>query len=604
MTKRAILCDHFVFGSAAAASGRGGGHRYGIMARSGGVDERTLRLLVGYLYPAGVDPSSFTRSCSLLVLDGTVAFTQARNAGRSAEGRPNSIYSHTTLISERDFAAVGNDTRVIAMQTPRIDRAGGLRPLEVRPYELGLDFASARRLGLAHLRPFLEAAFSGGRVAIRRTPDPDLLPGLLSLLPAQMRLVPFATLLPDPLRQRSFAVVQTDAPRSSLGPYKVIDPSGDRPSAPASLLGKCAGHLARLISEGDEKGVARLHGEFTAIPELDHKDRLCVVAGAAMYDAGLLRSQAYAERLARMLDSVPAGIAAAYFGRLERFLSGDARARHTQRYGARLLALRYAGRALDAAAFSEMLDRCGRAGPAGLVRALLEQRPADLRAAAAAILASAALRPEAQDIVDEFAATPALRPAIPRALSEPPAPDAGRRRRLFLVSARPMLLAGPSHFASLLGAGAHDLDSDEDAELFRDAVSSLFSDPAVRGADLDSLAGAAEAIHDEVLVHLPPQGEAGGERRLRHLRGALVDVRDALARAAESVRQPGAADGGPARQRAALAAKKLGSLIDRTRAAPPYAPPTLSASEAPWLWGWWFPHRWFPARASCSAAGK
>ena len=598
MTKRTILCDHFVFGSAAAAGSRER-NRYGIMARSSGVDSRTLSLLDGYLYPVGADPASFTRSSSLLVLGGTVAFTQARNAGYDDEGRPNSIYSHTTLIGERDFAAIENDTRILAMQTPRVDRAGDLRPLEVRPLEIGMDFASARRLGLVHLRPFLEAVFSGSRVAIRRTSDPDLLPGLLSLLPAQLRLAPFSTLLPDPPRQRSFAIAQTDAPRSSLGRCRIIDPAGARPRAATSLLGRCAGHVARLISDGDEKGVARFHEEFAAIPELNRRDRLCVVAGAAMYDEGLLRSEEHAGRLARMLDPVPAGRAAAYFGRLERFLAADDRALHARRYGAHLLALRYADRPLDGAAFSEMLDRCGGAGPGGLVRALLEQRPGDLRAAAAAVLASAALRPDAQGVVDAFAAAPALRPAIPRALSGPPALDAGRRRSLFGMAAKPLLLAGPAHLADLLAAGAYDLADDEDASLFRDAVSSLFSDTAVRNAGLGPLAGAAEAVYDEIFPHLSRNGSARGGWCRHHLLGALADARDALDQAAGRARPHGPEDDGPARQRATLAKERIESLIDEARASPSYEPPPLSASVTPWFWQWWL-----PARAPNSAAKK
>ena len=598
-----MLCDHFVFGSAAAGGGR---HKYGIVAQSAGVDERTLRLLDGYLYPAGADPARFTRSSSLLVLDGTAAFTQARNAGHDGEGRPNSIYSHTILIGERDFAAIGNDTRVLAMQTPHVSGAGDLRPLKVRPLEIGADLASARRLGLVHLRPFLEAAFSGKKVAIRRAPDPDLLPGLLSLLPAPLRLVPFATMLPDPQRQPSFAIVQTDAPRSSLGRYRVIDPASARPRASQSLLGRCAGHVARLIFEGDEEGVARIHEEFAAVPELGHRDRICLVAGAQMYDAGLHRSQADAERLARILVSVPAGRAVAYFNKIGRFLADDDRARHAQRYGARLLATQYADRPLNATAFLEMLDRCGEgsgpgagAGAGGLVRALIEQRPDDLRSAGAAVLAAAAPRPDAQDIVDEFAAAPELRPAIPRALSGSPVQDAGRRR-LLLMAAGPLLLsAGPPHLAGLLAAGARDLADGEDARLLHDAVSSLFSDPAVRDADLGLLAGAAEAVCDKIAPRLSRAGRGEGEQWRHYLLGALEAALGALDRAAGRVHPPGVADDESARRRAAQAAKRIESLVDGARAAQRYPLPPLTASVSPWSWQWGF-----PVRASGSAAAK
>lgn len=611
MTGRTVLCDHFVFGSAPAAGGSGGGrHRYGIVARSAGVDERILSMLDGYLHPAGVDPAGFVRSSSLLVLGGTVAFTQARNAGYDGEGRPNSIYSHTTLIAERDFAAIGNDTRVLAMQTPHVGGAGDLGPLEVRPLGLGIDLASAKRLGLAHLRPFLEAALSGGRVAVRRASDPDLLPGLLSLLPAQLRLRPFSTLLADPSRQPSFEIVQTDAPPSSLGRYRVVDPAGPRPRprASPSLLGRCAGHVARLVLEGDGAAVARLHEEFDAVPELPRRDRVCLAAGAQMYDAGLHRSEADAERLARMLVQLPLGRAAAYFNRLGRFMADGDRLRHAQRYGARLLTVQYEDRALDAAAFEEMLDRCGggegvggpRAGARGLVRDLLDQRPADLRSAGSAILAAVALRPDAREVVEEFAAAAGLRPAILGALSGPPDMGAGRRERLFLLAARPLLAAGPRHFADLLAAGARDLATDEGVGLFRGAVSALLSGPADGGEDLDSLAGAAEALHDRASGQFSREGGAREGPRHARLRSALADVCDALAGADERARRGGAPADGPARQRAALAIKKIESLIGAAPGAQGAAPLSFSASEVLPFWQWWR----FPTLKSGSAAKK
>lgn len=333
MAEGAIICDHFAFASAPA--GRGGACRYGIVAKSPGVDDRAVRQLGGHLYPLGVDQASFTRSASLQVLDKSVAFTQARNVGYDRDGRPDSIYSHTVLVGKRDFEAIGCDTRVIAAQCPHAEQAGDLPPLEVRPLDLGMDFASARRLGLVPLYPFLESMFSGCGVAVRDTADEALLQGLLSLLPARLRLVPFTTLLPDTPRRHPFRLVQTSAPRPMGGGYTVIDPSACRPPAAAStMLGACVGRLVRMMADGDEEGIESLYGDFESLSGLGHKDRFCVAAGARMYSAGLLRSPEWAGRLARMLDAVPADRAAACFGRLERFLSDGDCERYSKRYGA------------------------------------------------------------------------------------------------------------------------------------------------------------------------------------------------------------------------------------------------------------------------------
>ena len=150
-----------------------------------------------------------------------------------------------------------------------------------------------------------------------------------------------------------------------------------------------------------------------------------------MYDEGLPRSPSRAGGVARLLDAVPAGrAAAACFARIERFLPDGDRARYAQRYGARPLALRHAGRRLDAAAFTEMLDRCeGAGGPAAgdLVRDLLALRPGEMRAGGAEMLSSAASHRAAQEVADEFAASPLLRPPILDVLRRIPAGDGQRR---------------------------------------------------------------------------------------------------------------------------------------------------------------------------------
>ncbi len=333
MTKKAIHCDHFAFGSAPAGGNKP--YAYGIVARSPGVDDRVLRLLDGRLYPVGVDQSKFVRSLSLLVLDEVVALTQARNAGHDGEGRPNSIYSHTVLIDRRDFEAIRCDTRAVTMQCPQAEQSGDLRPLEIKPLDLGMDFDSARRLGLVGLRPFLEAMFSGHNVAIRNAGGGALLQGLLSLLPDPLRIVPFTSLLPDTPRRHPYRLVQTDAPRPMFGSHTVINMAGMSTATPAStMLAKCAGRLVRMIADRDEEGIESLYGDIGALSGLDYKERLCAAAGARMYSEGMLRSPAWAGSMARMLDAAPAGRAAPCFGRLVRFLSDGDRARYSQRYGA------------------------------------------------------------------------------------------------------------------------------------------------------------------------------------------------------------------------------------------------------------------------------
>ena len=596
MTREAVYCDHFVFAS--AASGRDGTCRYGIAARSPGVGEDVPRLLGGHLYPLGVDQGRFARSSSLIVLDDGVAFTQARNAGPDSEGRPDSIYSHTVMIQKDDFEALGHDTRAVAMQCPRDWLEGDLRPLKIRPMDLSMDFSSARRLGISRLRPFLEAVFSGKSVAVRGTDDADLLPDLLSLLPSPLRLVPFTTLLADPRREHPFRVVQTDAPRASLGGYTVIDAGGaplggsQPPPLPLSttMLDTCVGHLARMIEDGDEAGIASLYGEMDELSGLGYKERLCAAAGAGMYEAGLLRSPSWARDMARLLDSISAGRAAACFARIERFLPDGDRRLYAERYGARLVVLRHAGRRLDAAAFAEMLDQCGDGrGPAAgdLVRALLEQRPGEMRKAGVELLSSAASRREAQEVADAFAASPQLRPLILDALRAVPILNDRLRQSILVVGARALLSANSPLIGELFGWDMPDLRSKECAQMFCHAVRATLAG-AGKGADLEALASAADAIHGRVSSAALGSGSTGSVW-LYFLLDALSFVHGSLAGALGS---QGAEGGGEARQKAESSAEKIAETIGAMRA--PQRGPPATASSALWL-PWFWP-RWFRMR--------
>lgn len=587
MTQWPIVCDHFAFASAAPATaggGRRGACRYGIVARSPGVDDRTLRLMDGHLYPAGVDRRTYARSVSLLALGGTIAFTQARNAGHDPDGRPDSIYSHTVLVDRGDFEAIGCDTRVIAAQCPRDEQAGDVQPLEIDALDLGMDFASARRLGSAGLHQFMESMFSKRGVAIMDADDASLLPGLLSLLPAPLRLVPFTSLLPLSTRRHPYKLVQTSAPRQMPGEHSVIDMSGRGPprAAASSLLGKCTWYLVRMVADRDEEAIGSLYGEMGGLSGLGYGERLCVVAGAAMYDSGMLRSATWAGRIARMLDAAPAGHAAAYIGRLVRFLPEGDRGRYLQRYGARLLASRYAGRMLDAAVFEEMLDECGRGrgvGAADLVEALLDERPDDLRGHGSEILSSSVMHGAAREVVDGFAASPLLRPVLVDALRGARAGDAGRHRKLFIMAAEALSAAHPPYLADIFGADTCDLGSDDGAELLCRAVSLALSGPAGR-AGLGPLTGVSEALHRRVL----PEVSRASAWRLAHLRDALAGARDALLGALEGARADGSAGDAAAIRRAEAIARDIADTIGGMRAAQRYDSPVIFSTTA---WPFW-----------------
>ena len=233
-----------------------------------------------------------------------------------------------------------------------------------------------------------------------------------------------------------------------------------------------------------------------------------------------------------------------------------------------------------------MLDRCeGAGGPAAgdLVRDLLALRPGEMRAGGAEMLSSAASHRAAQEVADEFAASPLLRPLILDVLRRIPAGDGQRRQGLFVMGARALLLAGSPLLADLFGEELHDLGSDEGARLFCGAVSAIFAGVG-GGADLEILAGAADAIHGRV-SHEAQGSDGARNGRIQHLRDALACVHGSLAGALDS---PGGAGGGQARQRAETAAERIAETIG-AMSAPQHGPPATASMSLwlPWFWPFW-----------------
>ena len=181
-----------------------GRHGYQVVAKSPGIDDPTLESLEWYTHPAGIDPSSFKGSKSMLLLGGRVAYVMTRNTGIGYDGRRDNIYSHILVLPVDDFGDAGYDSRALDGLYWEDTGARG----EIPAIETGLqrppppavtdDVDDVLECSLASLLAGRKVALLSRSGAIQ---------DILGLLPESSRLVPFSTLAPRPARQPEYRFV-------------------------------------------------------------------------------------------------------------------------------------------------------------------------------------------------------------------------------------------------------------------------------------------------------------------------------------------------------------------------------------------------------------
>ena len=293
---------------------------YQIVSKSGGITGRITERLEPYLYPVGADPAAFAESRSQVVLGGKVAYVITKNIGRGYDGRRNTLYSHAFVMAKADYGGIGYDGRVLDAHyreygdpPESLDRIA-LAPSKPPPPLLTRDLGAA-------LEPALASLFSKRRILLV-TDDHTLHQGILSLLPASMRLVPFSTLVADPKRQPDYRVISGPRPGGpGVEKFAVIEPSKLPAFRAGADLTNSVCYYADLIRAQDYGELGRVQSAFDKIPGRSYADRL----NLACYYSQYLRSDSGAGRraCAKKVFEISRKLDASTFARFLREVKGD-----------------------------------------------------------------------------------------------------------------------------------------------------------------------------------------------------------------------------------------------------------------------------------------
>ena len=198
-------CEHFIYTAGKVGDREG----YQVIAKSSGITEKQTEELREYMYPLGITVEKFTKSKSLLVLRGIVAYSIIKNIGIGYDGRRGTLYNHTFIIKKKDFEQLNYDSRIFDQYFIEDDSIRGeLESLEIDPQEFKIDLGIINSsLGKNEQKMFLYGLLKKNKISIVSR-EIELIQNVLMSLPPQYRLIPFSTLVIEPEKQYKYSIMQ------------------------------------------------------------------------------------------------------------------------------------------------------------------------------------------------------------------------------------------------------------------------------------------------------------------------------------------------------------------------------------------------------------
>lgn len=449
--------EQFVYMPAATKRRTG----YQVVAKSPGVSEKMLAQMDAYMFPPGVG-RGFSRSKSLVRLRGRlVAYSNVLNSGTGYDGRPDALYNHTLILSDKSFAGIGFDTRILDAYFVKSPPRHDLPSVSVEGRALSPRISQRCR----HLTlPVLRALFRKQSVAVSGVDDPSFLPNVLAMLPHSMRMLPFSTCLPDHSKQPAYRLATYDKRVRSV-PKSFAHLSGDAPAggddlddAVMFLMGRAssADRHEEVLSEFDRISAATPRAKLVLL----HK-----VFGVSSSPSALRARRA--EEALVMLRKFDAGTRSRLMRRIEPFL--DARKPpHT-----RTLDEDLAGEKITAKLIKRLLDGVPEHNKRRLLKAVYGARRPDFEKNAGILLAGMHDSPHAPDVCRFFVATESLHPHVLKFLSGKTHMARKHRRRAQCLLLPTALKEGSGLALKILKCGAYDKHSKDDARDMRGMLEEL-----------------------------------------------------------------------------------------------------------------------------------
>ncbi len=211
----------------------------------------------------------FKKSKSLLpVGKELVAYSTVKNIGIGYDGRDGTLYNHTIIIKKDDLEKIEYDTRILDKYfVEDYDIRGELDQIYIQPEKRDLDFEYLKELEDDFVSTILFYLFKKSKISLVKTTDDKLIQNILSIIPPQIRFMPFSTEVLEPARQTKYQLIQilSKVQPKLQSSYVAINPD----SLPDSKIKQAKDigikNIIESIKNNNQKEIYKLHKDFEKI---------------------------------------------------------------------------------------------------------------------------------------------------------------------------------------------------------------------------------------------------------------------------------------------------------------------------------------------------
>ncbi len=221
--------QHFIYTTASLKDKSG----YQIVAQSKNISPQLLSKLSGNFLPVGVDPTNIKKCYMFFVFENDVVFSTIKNIGVGFDGRNNTLYNHSIILSKDDFLKIHNNPRVMSEYfIDDYSMHGNLDPLIINEQDIkNYDLSFFSNWPKTILENVFDGIFNNKKIALSGISDDQFLLNLISILPKSLRLKSFSTGISDSNKQTMFDIFQInpDVIFNKNHNYEIIHVSKLRP---------------------------------------------------------------------------------------------------------------------------------------------------------------------------------------------------------------------------------------------------------------------------------------------------------------------------------------------------------------------------------------
>lgn len=317
-----IECSHFVYTIAPVKEKS----TYQITAKSTDLQDSVINELLRYVFPTNVDLTEFNESRSLLLLDDKIAYCRVRNIGLGFDGRDDTLYGHTILISDEDFKKLHFDSRILNdyyLEDPSLN--GNLNKLIVEPKDIPIDFDLLEKHSFL-LNEVFSALFNKQKTALVAIDENRLIQELLAVLPPSLRKVSFTTFLDEPQKQSKYnlVIIQKRLKRNLQDEFRIINPkqmSAEHQKKNRTTFDESIEYINNIIHFKDTEKLFQLNTNFEKITDSDLKNKLILVTNCSKfsYSADETLKRLYADKILEIIKEFDMDTKKEYFDKVKNY---------------------------------------------------------------------------------------------------------------------------------------------------------------------------------------------------------------------------------------------------------------------------------------------